>query len=104
MCIRDSNKKNAHLFPWRIETIDVMENNALPTASISDASNDSLPPFMTSPLSAQNKPKRLAHLMSTFKLDKCQFLPTKELQFQAAALLLKYWDTFSWDGTLGCAK
>ena len=60
-----------------------------------------LPEWMQGPTDDSNRKQRVAHLVERFKLNKSAALRDPEDLAAAAALLLDFWDTFSWDGSYG---
>ena len=66
-----------------------------------DKSKTDLPAFMLGPTTDTNYLDRLNFLMTTFQLRDNKLLTSTRLQLQAAELLLKYWDIFSFDGSFG---
>ena len=53
------------------------------------------------PTTTKNRERRLREIFNVFKIHECEALTTKEERAAAAALLLKHWHAFSWDGKPG---
>ena len=75
--------------------------NSLATIPSPKEKIDELPPFMIGPTTNDNKSQRIKFIQEIFRLKESSFLKTKELVDQATTLLLRYWHTFSFDGSFG---
>ena len=107
--------KNEEQFPWRVCIVDKPEMDfaqAVKAREKEQLSPDKLlelptkekqeiPEWMTGPLTKENRDKRIEHLVKYFKLDQCKQLATPTDVTSAALVLLRHWDTFSWDGAYG---
>ena len=91
-------------YPWRVAAMPNIprksDEDILGDVDLKEASTK-LPSFMTGPTTHSNYLKRLNFLISEFNLAKSSVLSTSAQQLQAAELLLKYWNTFSFDGSFG---
>ena len=71
-------------YPWRISVLSKQQT-----------SHDSK---LLKPTTYKEK---LSFLLKTFKLDQCEYLKQPKDLTKALHILLKYWDTFSFDGSFG---
>ena len=59
------------------------------------------PQWFEGPTTPKNQERRLREIFDVFKIHECEALTSKEERAAAAALLLKHWHAFSWDGKPG---
>ena len=85
-------------YPWRIS---ILEPKANPKPMTEREVRTELPSWMKGATNAGNQERRLQYLIDKFELKKRQCLKTPNDVLTAGLLLLKYWDTFSFDGSFG---
>ena len=90
-------------FPWRLATMFIDEHSKTVAACETKPQNsdqESLG-FMKGPTTQANRQARIKFIYETFKLNKSDKLKSEELKQRAAQLILRYWNTFSFDGSFG---
>ena len=83
--------------PFRIATLQGMPNNPQEGKSTESDLED----WKVGPTTSGNKQQRIDFLTQQFDLSSSPFLQETEHLAQALALLLKFWQIFSWDGSFG---
>ena len=98
--IADTNDKEK--YPWRVSLIDPQSTQVINAKPMTERETTAeLPAWMKGPTNAQNQVKRLNFLIDKFKLKEKNCLKDQNDVTTAGLLLLKYWDTFSFDGSFG---